>query len=145
MKLKYECHGHIILDGESYHAAMERHKNGVDAAFIRSQLSKCAKHGITFYRDGGDKYNVSATAKAVAAEYGIDYRTPVFIIHRKGYYGSMFGRAYESMKDYLELVREAKRLGADFYKVCGFRHYGLCVRREGNRAGNTLFGNKAGG
>lgn len=96
---------------------MERHKNGVNTAFVRNQLKICAEHKISFYRDGGDKYNVSAAAKTIAAEFGIDYRTPVFIIHRKGYYGSMFGRAYENMKEYLGLIREAKRLGADFIKL----------------------------
>jgi imidazolonepropionase-like amidohydrolase len=113
----YECHGHIILDGVTYAGAVARHQGGVDEAFIRSNLRKCADYGIVFYRDGGDKHGASVFAREVAVEYGIDYRTPAYIIHRKGYYGGMFGRAFEDMSGYRRLVDEARRLGADFIKT----------------------------
>jgi len=113
----YECHGHIILDGAAYAGAVARHQNGPDEAFIRNNLKICAEHGVIFYRDGGDKHGASVFAKKVADEYGIDYRTPAYIIHKKGYYGGMFGRAFESMPEYRELIAEAKRLGADFIKT----------------------------
>jgi imidazolonepropionase-like amidohydrolase len=115
--MKYECHGHIIADGISYAEAMARHKNGVDEAFVRNNLQTAARHGIGFYRDGGDKYMVSAYAKKVAGEYGIDYRTPIFIAHKAGYYGSMYGRAFSNMKEFYALVREAKAHDADFIKI----------------------------
>jgi len=115
--MKFECHGHIIADGVSYKNSMARHKNGVDESFIRRNLKLCSEHGITFYRDGGDKYMVSAAAKKLACEYGIDYRTPIYIIHHKGYYGQLYGRAFEDLKGYLSLVREAKAHGADFIKI----------------------------
>lgn len=113
----YECHGHIILDGVSYAGAIARHQNGVDESFIRSNLAACAGCGIAFYRDGGDKHMVSAFAKKIAHEYGIDYRTPIYIIHKTGYYGSMFGRAFDDIAGYRELVAEVKRLGGDFIKI----------------------------
>ena len=113
----FECHGHIILNSVSYISAVERHKEGPNEAFIRQNLMTCSDNGIVFYRDGGDKHGVSLFAKSIAGEYGIDYRTPIYIIHKKGYYGSMFGRAYESTAGYYELVYEAKRLGADFIKL----------------------------
>jgi len=113
----YECHGHIILDGVAYTGAVARHNNCVDEAFIRGNLRICADNGILFYRDGGDKHGASAFARRVAGEYGVDYRTPVYIIHKKGYYGGMFGRAFENMSDYRRLVADAKALGADFIKT----------------------------
>jgi imidazolonepropionase-like amidohydrolase len=113
----YECHGHIILDGVTYAGAVARHKNGVDEMFLRENLKTCAENGIVFYRDGGDKHGVSLYAKKIAHEYGIDYRSPAYIIHKKGYYGGMFGRSFESMSEYRGLVAEAKRLGADFIKI----------------------------
>lgn len=115
--MKYECHGHIAADGCGYKAAMARHKNGVDQAAVRKALETVAAHGIGFYRDGGDKYMVSAYAKQIAGEYGIDYRTPVWISYKKGCYGGMYGRPFETMKDFYALVREAKRYGADFVKL----------------------------
>ncbi|MCL2200557.1 MAG: amidohydrolase family protein [Oscillospiraceae bacterium] len=113
----FECHGHIMLDGVSYNEAVMRHQNGVDEVFVRKNLQINADHGITFFRDGGDKYGATVFARQVAAEYGIDYRTPTFLIHKKGYYGSMFGRAYEDLAGYRRLVGEAKALGADFIKL----------------------------
>ena len=113
----YECHGHIILDGIAYTDAVERHKNGPCESVVRQNLESCVKQGVAFYRDGGDKHGVSVFAKNIAHEYGIDYRTPAFIIHKKGYYGSMFGRAFEDLTQYKGLVLEAKRLGADFIKL----------------------------
>ena len=113
----YECHGHIILDGTAYNPAVARHQNGVDEAFVRNNLKICMEHGIAFYRDGGDKHGVSAFTKDIAGEYGIDYRTPMYIIHKKGYYGGMFGRAFDRVSEYRELVAEALRLGADFIKT----------------------------
>lgn len=115
--MKYECHGHIIADGFSYADSMKRHENGVDETYVRKNLEIIAAHGIGFYRDGGDKYMVSAFAKKVAGEYGIDYRTPIYITHKKGYYGSMYGCAFDNMADYYALVRQAKALGADFIKI----------------------------
>ena len=113
----YECHGHIILDGETYAGAIARHENGVYEAFIRKNLKICADHGIVFYRDGGDKHGASVFARKIAAEYGIDYRTPAYIIHKKQHYGGMFGRSFESISEYRSLVAEAKLLGADFIKT----------------------------
>lgn len=115
--MKHECHGHIILDGVNYKASMERNKNAVDEEFLRRNLQICKDHGITYYRDGGDNLMVSARAKEIAEEYGIEYRTPVYITHKRGHYGWMFGRAYDDMAGYLALVREAKTLGADFVKI----------------------------
>lgn len=113
----FECHGHIMLDGLSYSESVARHLNGVDESFVRKNLQVNADNGIVFYRDGGDKYGASAFARKVAHEYGIDYRTPVSIIHKKGYYGSMFGMAFESIAQYRTLVNEVKSQGADFIKL----------------------------
>ena len=55
--------------------------------------------------------------KNIAAEYGIDYRTPVFAIHKNGHYGSIVGKGFDTVKEYENLVREAKRQGADFIKL----------------------------
>jgi hypothetical protein len=113
----FECHGHIILDGADYAASMARHKNGVDIPAVRAALKKCAESGVAFYRDGGDKCSVSACAKKIAGEYGIDYRTPVFMVHKKGCYGDMFGFGFDDMPGFRALVREISARGADFVKL----------------------------
>lgn len=115
--MKYECHGHIIADGDNYNAAIKRHENGVDEAYVRQNLKKITARGIGYYRDGGDKFGVSAFAKKIAGEYGIDYRTPLYIIHKNGYYGTMYGFGFDNMKEYTALVHKAKEQGADFIKI----------------------------
>ncbi len=113
----YECHGHIIADGVSYADAMARHQNGVDQQYVRSTLETLQKSGVGYYRDGGDKYGVSAYAKTLAAAYGIEYRTAVFIAHKSGYYGGMYGKSYDNLKEYRALIEEATAEGADFIKI----------------------------
>ena len=105
------------MDGVNYAKAMERHAAGPDEAFVRTCLSEYRKRGISFLRDGGDAHGVSHLAASIADEYGIDYRTPIFAIHKKGHYGSIVGRAFQDMGEYAALVDEAARLGADFIKI----------------------------
>lgn len=112
-----ECHGHIFMDGEDYRAARDRHKEGVDDAAVREHLGMLQQAGVTYFRDGGDGLGVSRRARDLAGEYGIEYATPLFAIHRKGRYGGIVGRGYETPDEYRRLVREAKAQGADFIKV----------------------------
>lgn len=112
-----ECHAHVIMDGANYRKAIDLHKNGPDDQVIRAHLKAYQDRGITFVRDGGDALGVSARAKELASEYGIDYRTPIFAIHKKGHYGSIVGKSFENMKEYYALVLEAKEQGADFIKI----------------------------
>lgn len=115
--MKYECHGHIIADGVNYHDAMARHKYGPDEVYVRNALKLVAEHGVSYYRDGGDKFMVSALAKKFAGEYGFEYRTPVYITHKRGYYGSMYGCGFDNLRELRVLILEAKALGADFVKL----------------------------
>ena len=112
-----ECHAHIAMDGVNYKRAMTRHENGPDEAHIRACFAAYREQGVTFVRDGGDKYGVSQRAKSIAPEYGIDYRSPLFAIHEKGNYGSIVGRAFTDLHEYAKLVDEAARSGADFIKI----------------------------
>lgn len=112
-----ECHAHVIMDGVNYKAAIALHKEHPNEAAIRAHLLTWQQAGITFVRDGGDAYGVSVRAKELAGEYGIDYRTPVYAIHKKGHYGGIVGKPYADSADYRRLVKEAKRQGADFIKI----------------------------
>ena len=112
-----ECHAHIIMDGVNYRHAIDMHKNGPDDQIIREHLKIYRDREITFVRDGGDALGVSARAKEIAPEYGIDYRTPVFAIHKEGHYGSIVGKSFATMKEFHDRVLEAKNAGADFIKI----------------------------
>ena len=112
-----ECHAHLIMDGLNYKKAVELHKDGVKDGIIRKHLRIYQELGVTFVRDGGDALGVSKRAKVLAGEYGIDYRTPAFAIHKNGHYGAIVGRGFDSMKEYHRLVLEARAEGADFIKI----------------------------
>ena len=112
-----ECHAHIAMDGVNYARAMQLHENGPNLAHIRACFSAYHERGISFVRDGGDKCGVSAAAREIAPEFGIDYRSPLFAIHKKGNYGSIVGRSFTDMREYASLVDEAASLGADFIKI----------------------------
>ena len=85
------------------------------------QCEKCLEAykeaGVSFVRDGGDPYGVSELAAKLAPEYGIDYRTPIFAIHKNGHYGSIVGRGFADIKEFQSTSeKKQKRLGADFYQ-----------------------------
>lgn len=112
-----DCHIHMILDGIYYKDAIGHHRDHPDEALVRETLERYRDLGITFLRDGGDAWGVGALAARLAPEYGIDYRTPCFPIHRKGHYGAFIGRGFEDLAGYRALVEEAREGGADFIKI----------------------------
>lgn len=112
-----ECHAHIFMDGMNYRNAVSLHKNGVQDSVIHEHFKLYQKAGITFVRDGGDALGVSARAKELAPLYGIDYRTPVFAIHKNGYYGGIVGHGFDNIEEYAELVSQVFRAQGDFIKI----------------------------
>ena len=112
-----ECHAHIFLNGRNYKEAVALHKNYVSEEAIRQAFAEYRKRGITFVRDGGDALHVSEYASKIAPQYGIDYRSPMFAIHRKGHYGRIVGCAWEDLEEYRDLVKKVKDLGGDFIKI----------------------------
>jgi hypothetical protein len=107
----------MIMDGVNYKAAVALHRESVCEHAIRQHLLECRDAGIDFVRDGGDARMVSAFARQLAPEYGIDYRTPIFAIHKKGHYGGIVGLPFSDWKEYEQLVQRAKEEGADFIKI----------------------------
>lgn len=112
-----DCHIHMILDGVYYRAAIDAQKERVDEALVRARLEAYRDAGVRFLRDGGDAWGVGSFAARIAGEYGLDYRTPAFPIHRKGRYGGFIGRGYDTLKEYATLVGLARKQGADFIKI----------------------------
>ncbi|MCU6725697.1 Uncharacterised protein [uncultured Clostridium sp.] len=112
-----ECHAHLFMNGTDYRQAVRDHKNSVNISKVREELTAYQTNGITFVRDGGDKYGVSELARELAPEYDIEYRTPIFAIHRKGHYGGIVGKAAETLKEYADLVAEVKCRKGDFIKI----------------------------
>ena len=112
-----ECHAHIIMDGNEYRPAVALHERGIDESVIHRHFKGYQEHGINFVRECGDALGVSLRAKTLAPQYGIDYRTPCFAIHKVGHYGGIVGRGFSTMKEYALLVEEAMDSGADFIKI----------------------------
>ena len=117
MEVFGECHAHVIMDGKNYKKAVEMHREQVRDDVIRSCLKQYQELGISFVRDGGDACGVSRRTKELAGEYGIDYRSPIFAIHKEGHYGSIVGRGFTTMKEDHSLVLEARKKGADFINI----------------------------
>ena len=112
-----ECHAHLALNGEDFARAKSDNSQGPQEGLIRGFFEEYRTRGITFVRDGGDAWGVSELAASLAPEFGIDYRTPVFAIHRNGCYGGIVGRGFDTLREYAALVDEAASRGADFIKI----------------------------
>lgn len=112
-----DLHIHMILDGVDFRAAINTHRAVPCDDLIRSRLADYRARGITLLRDGGDAWGVSLRAKALAPEYGIDYRSPAFPIYKKGHYGSFIGKGFSDWAEYAALLREVRASGGDFVKL----------------------------
>ena len=112
-----DLHIHMLLSGTDWKAAIAGHRPQPDDALIRRRLREYQASGITYLRDGGDRFGVCLRAKELAPEYGITYRTPAFPIYKKGHYGSFIGRGWSDTAEYRALLAEAKAEGADFIKL----------------------------
>jgi len=115
--MRCDCHMHMVLDGVDWKQAIARHKNGVDVSFVRNTLKTYRDLGYTYLRDGGDRWGVGACARELAPEYGITYRTPLAPLCQTGHYGSFIGTAYDTLQDYVNLIKAHRRAGADFIKL----------------------------
>lgn len=118
MKLHHgECHAHMILDAVYFRDAIDRHKSGPREDWVRDVLAAYREAGVTYVRDGGDTCGVCRLAAELAPEYGIEYRMPVFAIHRQGRYGKIVGFPYSTANEFADLLTKAKAEGADFIKI----------------------------
>ena len=126
----YDCHMHMILDGEYWKAAIARHSASPDMSFIHAVLHRYQQLGFAYLRDGGDRWGAGAAAREVAPEYGITYRTPLSPLCMKGHYGAFIGETYENLAEYTALVQKMRTNGADFIKIMisglmDFDHFGV--------------------
>ncbi len=112
-----DCHIHMVLDGENWRAAIDRHSRQPEDCYIRRVLACYQAQGYTWLRDGGDRWGVGLRARQLAREYGISYRTPLAPLCRQGHYGNFIGTAYGSLAEYARLVVQLRQTGADFIKI----------------------------
>lgn len=115
--MKADCHMHMVLDGVDWKKAIGRHAIKPDISWIRRVLAMYQNMGITYLRDGGDRWGVGAAARELASEYGITYKTPLAPLHKEGNYGSFIGEAWHDLNEYAILVRKLRERGGDFVKI----------------------------
>ena len=112
-----DCHMHMVLDGVEWKSAIARHSFAPEDGFIHRTLATYQSLGITYLRDGGDRWGVGKRARELAPQYGITYRTPLAPLVQKGHYGAFIGACYENLADYARLVRKTRDDGGDFIKI----------------------------
>lgn len=112
-----DCHIHMVLDGQDWKAAIAAHREAPNDAIIRMNLRRWQTAGMTYLREGGDRWGVGARARALAPEYGIRLVTPLSPLCKAGHYGSFIGTAFETPQEYAALVEKQKKDGADFIKI----------------------------
>lgn len=112
-----DAHMHMVLDGVDWKNAILRHSQGADIPWIGRRLAEYQRKGFTWLRDGGDRWGVGFTARNLAEEYGITYRTPLAPLYHKGHYGGIIGIGFENLREYATLVGQMRHQGADFVKI----------------------------
>ena len=112
-----DCHMHMVLDGQDWRAAIDRHREAPLESWVRGILAAYRDAGFTWLRDGGDRWGVGALARKLAPEYGIVYRTPLSPLCKTGHYGAFIGTRFDNLREYTALVQKLKSTGADFIKI----------------------------
>lgn len=112
-----DCHIHMVLDGQDWKAAIAAHREAPNDAIIRMNLRRWQAAGMTYLREGGDRWGVGVRARELAPEYGIRLVTPLSPLYKAGHYGSFIGTAFETLRQYAALVEKQKKDGADFIKI----------------------------
>jgi imidazolonepropionase-like amidohydrolase len=125
-----DCHMHMVLDGAYWKSAIARHSEKPDILWIRQVLETYRDRGFTYLRDCGDRWGAGETARKLAPEYGVEYRTPLASLYKKGHYGGIIGLPFETCGEFAALVRENREKGADFIKIMisglmDFDHFGV--------------------
>ncbi len=82
----YDAHFHVGL-GQA-----KRTQFADIAQDIRATFASCRARGLTSLRDGGDRAGYSAIARRFAVECGIDYRSPIYALYKRGFYGALIGQ-----------------------------------------------------
>ncbi len=130
-----DCHIHIALSGGDWRAAVRRHKAGPDKAWIREILRRYQAAGVTYLRDGGDKWGVGAAARALAPAYGICFRAPGTPLYFSGHYGGFLGEPFRDLEEFREKAACRKAEGADFLKlmasgIMDFSRFGVLTQES---------------
>lgn len=112
-----DCHIHMVLDGVYWREAIARHSGQVDIPWIKGILQCYRDAGFTYLRDCGDRWGVGKMAREMAGDYGIIYRTPLASLYKRGHYGGIIGKPFETIGEFISLVRQNKAEGADFIKI----------------------------
>jgi len=125
-----DCHIHMVLDGQYWKDAIARHSRTVNTDWIKAVLERYREAGFTYLRDCGDRWGVGKAAREMAKDYEITYRTPMASLYKKGHYGGIIGKPFETAKEFAALVRQNKGEGADFIKIMisglmDFNHFGI--------------------
>ena len=106
-----DLHIHMLLSGSDWKAAIAGHQPHPDDTLIKERFFAYESAGISYLRDGGDRFGVCLRAKELAPEYGITYRTPAFPIYKKGHYGSFIGRGWSDFAEYRAYWRKRRQAG----------------------------------
>ena len=115
--MKADCHIHMVLDGYEWRSALARHGAAPQEDFIRSALERYHALGYNYLRDGGDRWGVGKAARQMAAQYAIEYRTPLAPLCKVGHYGAFIGETYADLRQYAALVKKIRADDGDFIKI----------------------------
>jgi imidazolonepropionase-like amidohydrolase len=114
-----DAHVHISLNGDNGKIYRDRLQESPALAesLVRKTFQAYRERGILAVRDGGDSIGLFSMARTIAAEEGVVYKTPVYGLYKKGYYGHLLGQPVEDKDDIRRSIKDLLKQKADFVKV----------------------------
>ena len=113
-----ECHAHALMNGVNYQGSSRicTKKKSTNSA-VRECLERISR-SRSFVCKGWRRsiWSGECWQPNWLRKYGIDYRTPVFAIHKNGHYGSIVGRGFADIKEFHQTSERSKRGWCRFYQ-----------------------------
>ena len=101
-----DMHVHIALNSCFTKKQWNEAEDKKRILWLREIFGEYKKRNITYLRDGGDSSFISYKARDIAKDMGIVYKSPIYGLYKRGYYGDFIGNPVSNLEEIkVELVK----------------------------------------
>ncbi|MDH7565617.1 MAG: amidohydrolase family protein [Clostridiales bacterium] len=112
-----DAHVHIALNGLFNRRSWKASPIERKTQWIREIFKQYKMRNISILRDGGDGIFASRLAREIAPSEGIIYKSPIYALYRKGFYGSFLGKPVDGLDSFKEEFKSLLEYRPDHLKI----------------------------
>ncbi|KPU45729.1 amidohydrolase family protein [Oxobacter pfennigii] len=112
-----EAHAHIAFSNHYTRQDFVKAEVQQKIEWIKENFRQYKKRNINAIRDGGDGIDAAKISREIALSEGIIYKSPVYAIYRRGFYGSFLGKPIDDIKGFKEEFKLLMKQKPDHLKI----------------------------